>query len=48
MLAFYGDEETETEAEALFSREDAEDALRTARRVVELCTAGSRSVKRPS
>ena len=25
-LAFYGDEETETEAEALFSREDAEDA----------------------
>jgi len=48
MLAFYGDEETETEAEALFSREDAEDALRTARPVVELCTTGRRSVKRPS
>ena len=47
-LAFYGDEETETEAEALISREDAEDALRTARRVVELCTAGRRGVKRPS
>ncbi|TMA52032.1 MAG: HEPN domain-containing protein [Deltaproteobacteria bacterium] len=47
-LAFYGDEETETEAEALFSREDAEDALRTARRVVEVCTAGRRGVKRPS
>ena len=47
-LAFYGDEETETEAEALFSREDAEDALRTTRRVVELCTAGHRGVKRPS
>ena len=41
-------EETETEAEALFSREDAEDALRTARPVVELCTTGRRSVKRPS
>jgi len=36
-LAFYGDEETGTEAEALFSRADADDALRTARRVVELC-----------
>ena len=47
-LAFYGDEETETEAEALFSGEDAEDALRTARPVVELCTTGRRSVKRPS
>jgi len=37
-LAFYGDEETETEAEALFSRVDADDALTTARRVVELCS----------
>jgi len=36
-IAFYGDEETETTAEALFSRADAEDAIATARRVVELC-----------
>lgn len=37
-LAFYGDEETDTEAEALFSRGDADDALRTARHVLALCT----------
>lgn len=37
-LAFYGDEETDTEAEALFSSADAEDALALARRVVGLCT----------
>ena len=37
-LAFYGDEETGTEAEALFSRADAEDALQTARRVVAMCS----------
>lgn len=36
-LAFYGDEESGTDAEALFSRADADDALRTARHVVELC-----------
>ncbi|GIW42012.1 MAG: DNA-binding protein [Candidatus Binatia bacterium] len=36
-LAFYGDEETDTEAEALFCREDADDALATARKVVALC-----------
>ena len=36
-LAFYGDEESGTDAEALFSRADADDALRTARPVVELC-----------
>jgi hypothetical protein len=41
-LAFYGDEDTDTEAEALFSRDDAADALATARHVVDLCTrAGS-------
>ncbi len=38
-LAFYGDEETDTEAEALFTRADADDALETARRVVALCAA---------
>jgi HEPN domain-containing protein len=37
-LAFYGDEETDTEAEALFSRADADDALETARRVMALCS----------
>jgi HEPN domain-containing protein len=36
-LAFYGDEETDTEAEALYSQPDAEEALRIARHVVELC-----------
>ena len=36
-LAFYGDEETDTEAEALFSRADAEDALQTARQIIALC-----------
>jgi HEPN domain-containing protein len=40
-LAFYGDEETETEAEALFSRGDADDALQTARRVLDLCSRRS-------
>lgn len=40
-IAFYGDEETETEAEALFSRADAEDALRSARLVLDLCARGS-------
>src|SRR3972149_11975936 len=33
-LAFYGDEESDTEAEELFSRADADDALATARHVV--------------
>jgi HEPN domain-containing protein len=32
-LAFYGDEETGTEAEALYSRADAEQALALARRI---------------
>lgn len=36
-LAFYGDEETDTEAEALFTQADADDALGTARHVVALC-----------
>jgi len=36
-LAFYGDEETDTEAEALFSRTDADEALQTARHVIALC-----------
>jgi HEPN domain-containing protein len=44
-LAFYGDEETGTDAEALFSRADAEDALQIARRVVELCGTGRRKPK---
>jgi hypothetical protein len=39
-LAFYGDEETGTAAEALFSRADADEALRTARHVVGLCAGG--------
>lgn len=37
-LAFYGDEATDTEAEALFSQQDADEALRTARHVLDLCT----------
>lgn len=37
-LAFYGDEETDTEAEALFSRGDADDALEMAQRVIALCS----------
>jgi HEPN domain-containing protein len=36
-LAFYGDEETETAAEALYTEADADDALRTARTVLDLC-----------
>jgi HEPN domain-containing protein len=36
-LAFYGDEETDTDAEALFSRADADDALQTAHQVIGLC-----------
>ncbi len=44
-LAFYGDEETDTEAEALFSQQDADEALRTARRVIALC-AGSKKSRR--
>lgn len=36
-LAFYGDEETDTPPEDLFSRADADEALSTAREVVELC-----------
>lgn len=35
-LAFYGDEETGTEAEALYSRADAEQALALARKVAAL------------
>jgi HEPN domain-containing protein len=35
-LAFYGDEETETEAEALYARGDADEALTLARRVMGL------------
>jgi hypothetical protein len=38
-IAFYGDEETDTEAESLFSRPDADDALAQARDVVSLCSA---------
>ncbi len=38
-IAFYGDEETGTEPEALFSRADADQALSTARRVLDLCRA---------
>jgi len=37
-LACYGDEETDTEAESLFSRADADDALRMARHVMLICT----------
>jgi len=36
-LAFYGDEETDTEAETLFSTVDADDALAKARWVLGLC-----------
>ena len=39
-LSFYGDEETDTEAEALYSRSDADDALQVARWVLELCDRG--------
>lgn len=38
-LAFYGDEETDTDADALFSKADADDALGLARHVVGLCLA---------
>jgi len=38
-LAFYGDEETETEAEALYARGDAEESLALARRVLALVGA---------
>jgi HEPN domain-containing protein len=38
-LAFYGDEETDTEAEALYARGDAEEALALARRVLTLAAA---------
>jgi len=41
-LAFYGDEETETEPEALFSRADADEALRAARHVVALCSGSKK------
>jgi HEPN domain-containing protein len=40
-MAFYGDDATDTEPEALFSRADADQALATARQVVALC-AGPR------
>lgn len=36
-LAFYGDEETGTDAEDLFSRADADEALQLARQVLGLC-----------
>jgi HEPN domain-containing protein len=36
-ISFYGDEETGTPAEDLYSREDAEAALKDARFVVEAC-----------
>lgn len=42
-LAFYGDEETGTEAEALFTPADADGALATARQVLGLCTAAIES-----
>lgn len=38
-VAFYGDEETDTDAESLFSRADADDALAKARTVLKLCVA---------
>ncbi|MFN8643282.1 MAG: HEPN domain-containing protein [Candidatus Binatia bacterium] len=44
-LAFYGDEESDTEAESLFSLADADEALRQARHVLAPCT---RSVPAPS
>jgi len=37
-LAFYGDEETGTEAESLFSQPDADEALSKARQVLDLCS----------
>lgn len=37
---FYGDEESDTEAEALFSQADAEEALRNARLALDLCARG--------
>jgi len=37
-LAFYGDEETGTDAEDLFSESDADEALRLARDVLGICT----------
>lgn len=40
-IAFYGDDESDTEAEALFSRADAEDALKMARRVLEICVGAT-------
>jgi HEPN domain-containing protein len=36
-LALYGDEETDTAAEELFTEADADDALRTARAVLDVC-----------
>lgn len=39
--AFYGDEESGMTAEALYSREDADEALELARKVVTLCESGS-------
>jgi len=39
-LSFYGDEETDTAAEALYSEADAVDAIRTARQVIALCVRG--------
>lgn len=44
-IAFYGDEETTTGAETLFSESDAEDALGTARRVLAVCTGPDQAVQ---
>lgn len=44
-LAFYGDEDTDTEAEALFSQPDADEALRTARCVLALCAQTTPAAK---
>ena len=44
-VAFYGDEETDTDAESLFSRADADDALAKARAVLKLCSASAPRTK---
>jgi hypothetical protein len=46
-VAFYGDEETDTDAESLFSRADADDALAKARTVLKLCAAKAPQRRNP-
>jgi HEPN domain-containing protein len=38
-ISFYGDEESDTEADRLYSKDDAEEAVTLARRVVAICNA---------